>query len=118
WGESSGVFTGLAEACRELGGVYVHYKKRLAVGANGIRVKRVAFERRKLSVELESWLAPKYLKMPWAKPFVTDLLVEGLPPKTPIALTVSGAAVGTFHTAPVRIPLRVLPDGSVQVVPR
>lgn len=118
WGESSGVFTGLAEACRELGGVYVHYNKRLAVGANGIRVKRVAFEQRKLSVELESWLAAKYLKMPWAKAFVTDLLVEGLPEKTPIALTVNGAAVGTFHTAPVRIPLRVLPDGSVQVVPR
>jgi len=69
WGEGSAVFTGLAEARRELGGFYVDVARRIAVGVDGVRIIRADFANAALRLELESFLAAAHLKQPWESAF-------------------------------------------------
>ena len=42
WGECSGIFTGLADADRMLGGCYVNVESRIAVGVDGLVCGKVS----------------------------------------------------------------------------
>jgi len=77
WGEGSGVYTGLAEAARGLGGLYINTDKEIAVGVDGLRIMGITFEENQVIVDVESWLSEKYLNEPWEKPYETKLLIEG-----------------------------------------
>ncbi len=76
WGEGSGVFTGLAEAYRELGGGYVDFSKGIMVGVNGISIENAKVTGDTISLKIRNLLAG--LNMPWGKPYATDLVFEGL----------------------------------------
>ncbi|MDA0193508.1 MAG: hypothetical protein O2887_02210 [Bacteroidetes bacterium] len=76
WGEGSGVFTGLAEAGRGLGGLYVDFEKNLNVGVDGLRVESTKLEGNDIHLKIASMLA--MLDQPWNKDFSTELKIEGL----------------------------------------
>jgi len=79
WGEGSGVYTGLAEARRNLGGLYVNTDKQLAAGVDGLKINSVSFENSHVILEVESWLTEDHLPDPWDKGYHTTLYVDGDP---------------------------------------
>ncbi|MDH3709564.1 MAG: hypothetical protein OER04_06730, partial [Cyclobacteriaceae bacterium] len=76
WGEGSGVFTGLAEAGRGLGGIYVDFEKNLNVGVDGLRIESANREGNEIHLKIVSMLA--LLDEPWDKEFSTELKIVGL----------------------------------------
>ena len=74
WGEGSAVFTGLAEARRGLGGLYIDAAHRIAVGVDGLRILRADFTRTVPRIEAESWLSAAHLKQPWEKAFTIPVV--------------------------------------------
>ncbi len=88
WGEGSGVFTGLSDASRELGGAYINVEKNLAVGVDGITVKEFSLSGNDLTVTMISML--DILKEPWKKPYDIALKVDGLDPERLYTLTLNG----------------------------
>ena len=76
WGEGSGVFTGLAEAGRALGGAYIDFEKDLKVGVDGLRVDGVDLKDGHIYLKITSMLA--MLEQPWDKNYTTELRLEGL----------------------------------------
>ena len=110
WGEGSAVFTGLAEARRGLGGVYVDAARHLAVGVDSVRVLRAEFAGGGAKLNLQSWLGAPMLKQPWEQAFAVTVLAHG---DSSIRLGGETRQV----SAGGKIPLRVLPDGAVQFSP-
>lgn len=78
WGEGSAVFTGLAEARRALGGIYVDAAHKFAVGVDGVKVVKAEFAKDDVKLEVESWLSAKYLKMPWTEGFEFPVVSSGV----------------------------------------
>jgi hypothetical protein len=76
WGEGSGVFTGLAEACRELQGGYMDFSKGLKVGVNGIIIENARVSDDSVFLSIKNSL--RDLKMPWTRPFEIRLIFDGL----------------------------------------
>ncbi len=76
WGEGSGIFTGLAEAYRELQGGYIDFDKKIAVGVNGIVIKEASLKEKVIYLSIKNTLSD--LKMPWTKNFNIQLKVQGL----------------------------------------
>ncbi len=108
WGEGSTVFTGLAEARRELGGLYIDAARKMAVGVDGVRVVRAEFADSVLRLELENWLAAPHLQQPWDSPFT----VPALSSQPGTKLTLHGET--RAFPASGRLRLRVQPDGAVR----
>ena len=79
WGEGSGIYTGLAEAKRNLGGLYINTGKQISVGVDGLRINKIEYEEGSVKIEVESWLSEKHLSDPWDKPYYTSLLIDGDP---------------------------------------
>jgi hypothetical protein len=77
WGEGSGIYTGLAEAARSLGGLYINTEKEIATGVDGLRISKIIFKDDRVEIDVDSWLSGKYLNEPWTKPYMTKLVVEG-----------------------------------------
>lgn len=108
WGEGSTVFTGLAEARRELGGLYIDAARKIAVGVDRVRVVRAEFADSVLRLELENWHAAPHLKQPWESPFTVPAL--GGPAATKLTLRGETRA----FPASGRLQLQVQPDGTVR----
>ena len=77
WGEGSAVFTGLAEARRGLGGIYVDAAHKFAVGVDGVKVVKAEFAKDAVKLEVESWLSATHLKMPWTEAFTFPVVSSG-----------------------------------------
>ena len=76
WGEGSGVFTGLAQAYRDLSGVYIDFSKDLMVGVNGLRVDEAELEGNSIHISVSSMLSE--LKEVWDQPYETSIQIVGL----------------------------------------
>lgn len=76
WGEGSGVFTGLAEAGRGLGGIFIDFERGLHVGVDGVTVKNASIEEGKIDLSIEAVLSG--LKQPWEEAYELELRVKGL----------------------------------------
>lgn len=87
WGEGSGVFTGLAEALRGLGGIYLDFEKKLFVGVDGTRVDNVVINGNEIHLKITNMLDE--LELPWNAEFSTKLRIRGLDKKE-YALTING----------------------------
>jgi hypothetical protein len=88
WCELGGL-TGISDAMRELGGLYVNVVKNLAVGVNGVNVKEYQFDKEKLSIRIENWF--KELLLPYIKSYVIELKVDGLKESETYSLIINGA---------------------------
>jgi len=76
WGEGSGVFTGLAEVGRALGGVYIDFGNGLQVGVDGLTVQNAAIKGNIVTLGIDVDLAS--LEVPWNQEYVTDMRIGGL----------------------------------------
>lgn len=77
WGEGSGIYTGLAEAFNGLGSLYINGAKQLAVGVDGLHIKKIEYYDDHANLEIENCLSEKYLDMPWEKDFRIKVKVDG-----------------------------------------
>jgi len=78
WGEGSGVFTGLAEAGRALGGIYIDFEKEMFIGVDGIRVDKAVLQDNEVHLKVTNMLAD--LTLSWEKSYTTKLHVRGIAP--------------------------------------
>jgi hypothetical protein len=113
WGEASGVFTGLAEAQAQLGGVFVDLERGLAVGVDGLRVDSAKLDGRTLRLAITASLAK--LPQPWEEPYTTELRVVGQKPGKCRLVLNGGTAVEMAAIELARCPLTVRADGKVTV---
>jgi hypothetical protein len=113
WGEGSGVFTGLAEADRELGGVFVDLASGTAVGVDGLRVDRFELDGLVLNLQLVNTLAS--LSMPWEQPYQTELRVVGAERFEKLTVVINGGKPFDATSQQLaRLPISVASNGSVQ----
>ena len=77
WGEGSGIYTGLAEALRGLGSLYVNLDKQLAVGVDGLIIKEIQYHSNYAELNIESCLSEKYLVEPWKSNYRVKIKVDG-----------------------------------------
>jgi len=109
WGEGSGIFTGLAEASRALGGAYFNFEKDLFVGADGLRVDTASLENKDIRINLTNML--QELEQPWTKTYNTTFHLEGLEPGE-YTLTINGTTVSDLSIEEQNtIAVTVEPDG-------
>ncbi len=111
WGEGSGIFTGLAEAYRELGGGYIDFKKALSVGVNGIVINKAMVKGDTVFLNIENELAG--LKMPWQQTYNVQLQLKGLQRKRYIIDLNSNISGMKFNNKNDSIFIQVFPDGKV-----
>ena len=111
WGEGSGIFTGLAEAYRELQGGYIDFDKKIAVGVNGIVIKQASLKGNKISLLVKNTLSD--LKMPWTKIFNIQLKVQGLK-KGLYEVFINGKSQGELNSEKDWI-LTIYPDGKIEI---
>ena len=76
WGEGSAVFTGLSEAYRSLGGLFIDPVKNLVVGIDGIKINKVTKKDHSIKIEAENFLSPKFLNQPWEYTFSSTISLE------------------------------------------
>lgn len=115
WGEGSGVFTGLAEAYRELHGGYIDFQNDIKVGVNGIVIKNALLSQdNQITITLSSQLAE--LKNPWQSPYVTDLFLTGLR-SGEFNVVVNDAKGKRYNTEQLRnLHIKVYPDGRIEII--
>lgn len=112
WGEGSGVFTGLSDAYRELGGAYIDIERQIAVGVDGVNVEEYVYEDKKLFVTLKSRLTN--LEAPYKSPFPVTLKVKGLPSRSVSELIINQKPLGRFTGEDLEeLVLQVTPNGNV-----
>lgn len=111
WGEGSGVFTGLAEATAQLGGVYVDVGRHVAVGVDGLRVDEATLNGRELRLTVSSMLAK--LPHPWDQPYQTELRVVGLADGEYSVLLNGQPAIRTTAAALAHMPITITPEGRI-----
>ncbi|MHC4983988.1 MAG: beta-L-arabinofuranosidase domain-containing protein [Planctomycetota bacterium] len=110
-GEGNGVNTGLATADRLLGGAFIHAKKSLAVGVDGVRIEDWKLDGRTLRIQIAGTMSK--LERPWDKPYRTVLRVAGLDEgQYTLELNDSRHVTVTAEQL-ASLPLLVRPDGSV-----
>ncbi|SMD44886.1 hypothetical protein SAMN00777080_3522 [Aquiflexum balticum DSM 16537] len=108
WGEGSGIFTGLAEAGRALGGVYIDFENEIYVGVDGIQVEKAELIGDEIHLTLNNSLAD--LTEPWNKVYSTNLIVKGLK-QSIYQLKINGSKDGIiFNDSGLEIPLTVQGD--------
>lgn len=108
WGEGSGVYTGLGQALKGLGDLYVNANKKIAVGVNGVLIKEVKFDHKKVFLKVDNVLSDKYLNEAWADKFQINLKIDGDVESVYIngeKITISGNC----------IPLVVLPENNISL---
>jgi hypothetical protein len=76
WGEGSAAFTGLSEAWRALGGLFIDPVKKLVIGIDGIKINNVTKKDHTLKIRAENFLSPKFLKHSWEYEYLTDIHIE------------------------------------------
>ena len=94
WGEGSGVFTGLAEVQRGLGGVYLDFEKNLFVGVDGVKIQSAKVENEVIRIQLENVLSE--LVQPWETAYNIELKILGLS-KDEYKLSINGMDLGTYE---------------------
>jgi hypothetical protein len=114
WGEGSGVFTGLAEAYRELHGSYIDFKRHIYVGVNGIIMEEPIMNKNIIQIRMKNQLGS--LALPWIQPIITDLIITGLGAGT-YKLYINGDLVGEYEQGRLNsIKIKISPNGKVQSV--
>lgn len=109
WGEGSGVFTGLAEALRGAGGLYINTGSKIAAGVDGLRITRAVFSNNSAEIDVESFLSNAYLRVPWTKEYTTTVMIDG----NPEYLIINGQKIVVKDQV---IRLKVLPGKYIQVI--
>ncbi len=107
WAEVGGLMAA-ADVLRLLGGLYVDVERGLAVGVDGLAVRRYALEGQTLTIEVSRLLSA--LPVPYEKPYRVHLKVEGLPDEGPYDLVIGNQAYAALTRAQLAdFPVEILP---------
>ena len=113
WGEGSGVFTGLAEAYRELNGGYIDFEKGIHVGVNGIVINNVILTGSDITLKISNQLSG--LKYPWKSVYITNLEIIGL--KSGLYNVSLNGNIGKSFTKEQlkNLTLKINPNGTIEM---
>lgn len=112
WGEGSGVFTGLSDALRELGGAYIDLEKNIAVGVDGVNIKEFSVTGTTISIEMTSMLS--ILEVPWDKPYELTLKIDGLSAGDSYSIILNGEETGNLTGEKLsNLRISVFPEGDI-----
>jgi hypothetical protein len=113
WGEGSGVFTGLAEAYRELGGGYIDLEKAIQVGVNGIVIQNAVLDGSSIKLSMTNQLSK--LSDPWKSGYQTTLTIFGLKAGQ-YKISINGATEKKFSDVELKsLTLKVNPNGTIEI---
>ncbi len=113
WGEGSGVFTGLAEAYRELSGGYIDFEKGMYVGVNGIVIEEAQLSGGIITLTINNQLSG--LVAPWKGVYKTNLEITGLN-KGEYKLSLNGNEAKRYTDEQLKnITLTINPDGKIEI---
>jgi len=113
WGEGSGVFTGLAEAYRELSGGYIDFEKGMYVGVNGIVIEDAKLSGSDITLTITDQLTT--LAAPWKTVYKTNLEIKGLK-KGEYKLFLNGNVEKKFSYEQLKsLTLKINPDGKIEI---
>jgi|TARA_B110000196_G_scaffold115058_1_gene100154 hypothetical protein len=113
WGEGSGVFTGLAEALRGLGGAYINLETSIHIGVDGLHIENVELDKDELKITIKSVL--HQINMPWDKPYNTFIKIEGMD-LNEYQLIINGNKMGEFSKEKLnRLKLMIDPKGEISL---
>ncbi len=111
WGEGSGVFTGLAEAYRELNGGFVDFNKGIKIGVNGIRIDHASISGNHIYLTIRGLFG--YLKMNWHQSFELSLMLQGLNQNEYLLSINNGPASNVKKDELDKLSIHVYPNGSI-----
>ena len=113
WGEGSGVFTGLAEAYRELSGGYIDFDKGMHVGVNGIVISDAILSGNDITLTITNQLAG--LVDPWKAVYSTTLEIAGLKAGS-YKVFLNGKEGKTYTGEQLKkLYLKINPDGKIEI---
>ena len=111
WCEVGGL-AAAAHLMNQLGGAYVDFKNKIAVGIDGVSVVSYSLKDQKITITMKSLLAG--LKVPYDKPFMIDLHMVGLEPGSYLT-SLNGGPEVTFTEKELKSrPVIVNPDGKIE----
>jgi len=114
WGEGSGVFTGLAEALRGLGGAYINLETSIHVGVDGLQIENIELDKDELKITIKSVL--HQINMPWNKPYSTFIKIEGMT-LNQYQLIINGNKIGRFSKEKLnRLELMIDSKGEISLI--
>ncbi len=113
WGECSGIFTGLADADRMLGGGIINVDQQIAVGVDGLSITSFSLQGSRLTINIKDKLAT--LKKPWERPYDTVLSISGCVADRVYTVVINDSPPREiFGEALKSLHCRVAPDGKVR----
>jgi hypothetical protein len=113
WGEGSGIFTGLAEAYRELQGGYVDVKQSMGVGVNGIVIEQASIRGNDIKLVIRNQLAG--LKTPWSSIYSTTIKITGTS-RGQYRIWLNNKPSKVFsHEQLKKITLKIHPNGDIEI---
>jgi hypothetical protein len=110
WGEGSAVFTGLSEAYRSLGGLFIDPVKNIVVGVDGIKINSVIKKGHTLKIEAESFLSSRFLIQPWEYMYTSNIEIEK---NSDLIVRLNGINVGKNNNG--KLEIRILPGGDIVI---
>ncbi len=112
WGECSGIFTGLADADRMLGGGTVNVDNQIAVGVDGLSITSFSLEGNRLTIHIKSKLAA--LKKPLGLSYDTVLSIIGCVADRTYTVIVNDSAPTEIKGSVLKsLRCRVTPNGKI-----
>ncbi len=113
WGEGSGVFTGLAEAYRELNGAYIDFEKGMHVGVNGIVIDAAILTGNNITLTISNQLSG--LTAPWKSVYLTNLEITGLKAGQYNVSLNGNAGKNYTHEQLKNLPVKINPNGTIEI---
>jgi hypothetical protein len=113
WGEGSGIFTGLAEAYRELQGGYVDIKRCMKAGVNGIVIDQASIEGNNIKLVIRNQLSG--LKERWTSIFNTTITINGINPGRYRVILNDKPAKVFSHEQLKKLTITVYPNGNIEI---
>jgi Highly conserved protein containing a thioredoxin domain len=111
WCEVGGL-AAAAHLMNQLGGAYVDFKNKIAVGIDGVSVVSYSLKGQKIAINMKSLLAG--LKVPYDKRFIIDLRTVGLEPGSYLT-SLNGGPEVTFSDQELKSrPVIINPDGKIE----
>jgi hypothetical protein len=112
WCEAGGL-AAVAHLMNRLGGAYIDFKDKIAVGIDGVSIVSYSLSDKKITIKMKSLLAG--LKIPYDKPFLIDLHMVGLENKDYSVVLNDGPAVLLKATELEKLPVIIYPEGRMTI---
>ena len=112
WCEVGGL-AAAAHLMHRLGGVYINFEKKIALGIDGISVDSYSVKDRKINIFMKSLLAE--LPVPFNGTYTLDMRIDGLPEQNYELVLNNGPVINLTAKESRQLTVVVLPDGKISI---